>query len=73
MKTVSNTFSLTAVINGKSFLVDVEMVSGSLHQFYDKSTQTFNPDWTKGKRASCKMVVRDTEGKPYGVNGAQLY
>ena len=73
MKTVSNTFSLTAVINGKSFLVDVEMVSGSLHQFYDKSTQTFNPDWTKGNRPSFKMVVRDTEGKPYEVNDAQLY
>ena len=73
MKIVSNTFGLTAIINGKSFLVDLQMVSGSLHQFYDKSSKVFNPDWTKGSQPSFKMAVRDTEGTEYEVKEAELY
>ena len=73
MKIVSNTFGLTAIINGKSFLVDLQMISGSLHQFYDKSSKVFNPDWTKGSQPSFKMAVRDTEGTEYEVKEAELY
>lgn len=73
MNIVSNTFGLTAIINGKSFLVDLQMVSGSLHQFYDKSSKVFNPDWTKGSQPSFKMAVRDTEGTEYEVKEAELY
>ena len=73
MKIVSNTFGLTAIINGKSFLVDLQMISGSLHQFYDKSSKVFNPDWTKGSQPSFKMTVRDTEGTEYEVKEAELY
>ena len=73
MKIVSNTFGLTAIINGKSFLVDLEMIEGSLHQFYDKSTKTFNPNWLTGSQPSFKISVRDTEGTPYEVKEAKLY
>ena len=73
MKIVSNTFGLTAIINGKSFLVDLEMIEGSLHQFYDKSTKTFNPNWLTGSQPSFKISVRDTEGTPYEVKETKLY
>lgn len=73
MKIVSNTFGLTAIINGKSFLVDLVMLSGSLHQFYDKSSKVFNPDWEKSSQPSFKMAVRDTEGNEYEVTDAKLY
>ncbi|MGM9733860.1 MAG: hypothetical protein ACI3YT_07070 [Prevotella sp.] len=74
MKIVSNTFGLTAVINGKSFLVDLEILSGSLHQFYDKNSKTFSPDWTtQSAQPSFKMVVRDTEGTAYEVKDTKFY
>lgn len=74
MKIVSNTFGLTAIINGKSFLIDLVTLSGSLHQFYDRSSKKFNPDWTiPSNQPSFKMVVRDTEGTEYKIDDAELY
>lgn len=73
-KKISNSFKLTAVINGKTIFARIKTTDASngFFQFYDKSTDTHTPSWVDNGPAffaECK----DSEGNEYEAKNCVLH
>lgn len=58
-KTVSNRFTLTAVMDGSTYYSRVAPVSGNFVQFYDRTTYKQDPDW-EGKGPKFYQYITDS-------------
>ena len=76
MKTFSNRFSLTAVINGMTLRAQVirDTNSPAYFQFYDKDAQACRPDWSAaGGGPKFHAEVTDAKGTAYTPTNLKLY
>lgn len=74
MKQISNSFMLTAAVNGKTMMARIELAAGSkgFAQSIARGSNQVSPSWDGGNGPVFRAVVQDTSGMAYDSYGEQL-